>query len=141
MAKKLSKEKFLESFKLVPRVAIDLLVVKQKRVLLTRRQKEPFAGCWHLPGGFILKGEKIENCIKRLAQAELGVKVESFKLARIWENLKGDPRGHVVDLIYDCELKGEPEAVGDTAEIKYFEKLPKEFGFGQEKALPQYQSR
>ena len=109
-SKKLQYQKFLESFKYAPRPAVNLLIVKfaklnTKAVLLTKRQKPPFAGHWHLPGSFILKGEAIMDCVKRVADEELGIKVEYIKLAGVFDDINGDPRGHVVDLVYRCEIK------------------------------------
>src|SRR3989338_1757956 len=138
--KKLSEEEWEKSFELVPRVAVDLVIVKKrfwgkKQVLLTKRAKPPFVGSWHLPGSFALKGERLEECAKRVGREELGVEVSSFRLAGIFENLTGDPRGHVIDLVYRCELVGEPKAVGDTAEVGWFNELPEQVGFGQGKML------
>ena len=136
----LDKEEWEKSFELVPRVAVNLLPVchkllQKKRVLLTKRAKPPFVGSWHMAGSFVLKGEKLEKCAQRVAGEELGTKLVKIKLAGVFDNLTGDPRGQIVDIVYWCELKSEPTAIGDTAEVGWFSKLPEDVGFGQEETL------
>lgn len=128
---KLTYEQWLEMFKFVPRVAVDLVVEKKGKLMLTRRKREPFAGSWHLPGSFVMKGETLAECAQRVARDELGTNVKEMKSSSVWENLAGDPRGHIIDVGYRCVLEGEPKAVGDTAEVGWFDKLPDNIGFGQ----------
>ena len=53
---RLPEKEFLETFKNVPRLAVNLLITDQNgRVLLTRRNIPPFLGSWHFPGSFLLK--------------------------------------------------------------------------------------
>lgn len=132
----LEKEEWEKSFELVPRVAVSLMIKKDGKVLLTKRVKSPFAGWWHLPGSFVLKGEKLEACAQRVAKEELGAKLVKINLAGVFDNIEGDPRGHVIDVVYECALADEPSAVGDTAEVGWFSKLPK-MGFGQGEMLMQ----
>lgn len=54
--KRLSPEEFLETFKKVPRLAVDLIATDEnERVLLTRRRIPPFPDSWHFPGTFYLE--------------------------------------------------------------------------------------
>lgn len=135
--KKLPYKKFLESFKFAPRPAVNLVIEEDGAVLLTKRKKSPFAGFWHLPGSFILKGESLMECVRRVAKEELGVAVENVKLAGAFDDIAGDPRGHVVDLVYRCHVSQGPtfQPVGDTAEIKFFKKLPDNMGFNHRETL------
>ncbi len=159
--RKLPYNKFLESFKYAPRPAVNLLVERVtegcdpsyegshpcKEILLTKRQKPPFAEYWHLPGSFVLKGEALMDCVQRVANEELGFKVENVKLIGAFDDLTGDPRGHVVDLVYRCTIKQDQKGqafskkawpskpVGDTAEIKFFKKLPVNIGFNHRETL------
>lgn len=153
--RKLPYNKFLESFKYAPRPAVNLLVVREDgAILLTKRKKPPFAGSWHLPGSFVLKGEALMDCVKRVAKKELGIKIEiekeNIQLVGAFNDIDGDPRGHVVDLVYRCTLqptstlqgsalsnKAEPlmRTVGDTVEMKFFKKLPVKIGFNHRETL------
>lgn len=147
--KKLPYKIFLKSFRYAPRPAVNLLVTREDgAVLLTRRKKPPFAGSWHLPGSFVLKGERLMDCVKRVAREELGARVARAELIEAFDDIDGDPRGHVVDLVYKCrDSKGltlayakvrplqKLKAVGDTAEIKFFKKLPENIGFNHKETL------
>lgn len=149
---KLPYEQFLKTFELAPRVAVNLLIEGEvyetsrggKEILLTKRQKPPFAGSWHLPGSFVLKGEALIDCVRRVAKEELGVKVESVKLAGAFDDISGDPRGHVVDLVYRYKVKkglsfprkdSPLHPIGDTAAIRFFKKLPANIGFNHRETL------
>lgn len=99
---KLPYDKFLESFKLAPRIAIDLWIRNEKgQVLYKKRLDEPFQGYWHLPGSFILLGETVKQCIARVASEEVGLSanVKEPKLLWLDEDLH-EPRGHVIHLVY-----------------------------------------
>lgn len=129
--KRLNREEWLQAFGLVPRVAVDVLIRQKGRVLLTKRGREPFVGWWHLPGSFLLKGETLAACVDRVAKDELGVQVKVFEIVGTFENLEGDPRGHIIDVVCETQIVGEPRAVGDTAQVQWFEKLPEKIGFKQ----------
>ncbi|MFZ2202064.1 MAG: NUDIX domain-containing protein, partial [Microgenomates group bacterium] len=74
-------------------------------ILYTKRDVEPFVGMWHFPGSFLLKGETVSECIKRIAKEEVGIEPtdENFKLIRLDEDLE-EPRGHVIHLVYLIKL-------------------------------------
>lgn len=139
--KKLPYKIFLDSFKLMPRVAVDLLIINKKgETLLTKRAKPPFAGYWHLPGSFVFKNERLFDCAKRIARDEINInlKKEELKLAGVFEDLKDDPRGHVIDIIYGYRLEDsdlELKPVNETKEMKFFKKLPLNIGFNHKEIL------
>lgn len=143
--RKLPFDQFLKTFELVPRIAVNLLVTRNDgAILLTRRKKPPFAGSWHMPGSFLLKSEPLMDCVHRVARQELGVDVTDIELAGVFDDLAGDPRGHVVDVVYRCKIdrkneieieKGRKNSVGDTAEMRFSKKLPREVGFNHRDTL------
>jgi len=130
MVRKLPYKIFVESFKYVPRVAVNLLLkTKGGEVLLTKRAIPPEKGSWHLPGSFLFKGEKILDCARRVGNKELGIRIDvkKLKLLGIFDDTDKDPRGHIVDIIYGYEVeravKFKPGR--DTKEIKFFGKIPR----------------
>lgn len=130
MVKRLPYKIFVESFKYVPRVAVSLLLKKQGgEFLLTKRAIPPEKGYWHLPGSFLLKGEKIKDCAKRVGKEELGLNIEvkKLKLLGIFDDTDKDIRGHIVDIIYGYEVEKDAafKPGRDTEEIKFFHKIPK----------------
>jgi 8-oxo-dGTP diphosphatase len=63
----------------------------QLQVLLWRRAKEPLAGAWSLPGGYLEPDETLEESIRR----QLAVKVDVRELARLEQlETRSDPRRH-----------------------------------------------
>lgn len=101
-AQKLPYDQFVESFKLAPRIAIDLWIKNEMGgVFYAKRDIEPYAGMWHLPGSFLLKGETVSDCIKRIAKEEINLDIigDNFKLIQLDEDLQ-EPRGHVIHLVY-----------------------------------------
>jgi ADP-ribose pyrophosphatase YjhB (NUDIX family) len=123
---------FLQTFKYAPRLAVGLVVVNNKHeVLLARRAIPPGKGEWHMPGGFVLKGESLDRCIRRIAKKELRVTARygSVKLLGLFDNLNKDPRGHVVDAVYQMKIKVKPGTTKETQELQFFKKLPARIGF------------
>lgn len=123
-AQKLPYDKFLESFKLSPRIAVDLWIKNEKgAVLYSKRDTEPFKGMWHLPGSFLLVGEKVHDCVQRLALEELDltIKDKSFKLRYLDEDLR-EPRGHVVHLVYEVRVK--KDQIQENDDRKFFHEPP-----------------
>lgn len=139
MAKKLPLKTFLRTFKLVPRIAINLLISDSKnQILLTKRAIPPFKSYWHLPGAFLLKDEAIHQAIDRIEKDELGIKTNGeFKLLGVFEDINKDPRGHVIDIIYGCKVENNfsLKPTGDNKELNFFKKLPSKIGFNHQDSL------
>jgi len=73
---KIPTEGFLEAVRLTPMVAIDLIVRNPRgEVLLGLRNNEPAANTWFVPGGRILKDERLDTAFERIARVELGISV------------------------------------------------------------------
>lgn len=90
-----------------------------------------------MPGSFILKGEPIAACIKRIAKRELGIKIDPKKarLRGAFDDLGGDPRGHVVDLVYGIKTNIPIKETDETKEAKFFSVLPRNIGFNHKETL------
>lgn len=88
------------------------------QVLLWERAKEPFAGCWSLPGGYLAPGERLEDSIRR----HLAVKVDVRELSHL-EQLEtlSDPERHPNEWQLATAYLGlvptdaDPAVPGDTA--------------------------
>ncbi|MDF5000441.1 NUDIX domain-containing protein, partial [Vibrio parahaemolyticus] len=74
----LSKQRFSQVIESTPLVSIDLVIEDESgQVLLGERLNRPAQGFWFVPGGRILKDEKLEDAFARLTLEELG---HEFKL-------------------------------------------------------------
>lgn len=128
---------FLHTFTLVPRAAVSLLVLGEGGALLTRRSEamETMPGAWHLPGAFVLLNEPLPDCVVRVARKELGAEVVSSRPFGFFEDLDGDPRGHVIDLIFEVELDGDPHPTEETGEVRFFAQVPENVAFYHDRIL------
>ncbi|EMN6211648.1 GDP-mannose mannosyl hydrolase [Vibrio vulnificus] len=73
----LSKQRFSQVIESTPLVSIDLVIEDETgQVLLGERLNRPAQGFWFVPGGRILKNEKLEDAFARLTQEELGQEFE-----------------------------------------------------------------
>ncbi|KFA95185.1 GDP-mannose mannosyl hydrolase [Vibrio sp. ER1A] len=76
----LNKQRFSEVIERTPLVSIDLVIEDEnEQVLLGERLNRPAQGFWFVPGGRILKDEKLEEAFARLTLEELG---QEFKLSK-----------------------------------------------------------
>ena len=96
----------------MPILCVDVLIVRNRQVLLVNRKIEPLAGQWWTPGGRMLRGESIRESVKRIAKAETGLRVEPLGFVTHLEfQSKADPFGHghgthTVSLVYAAEYVG-----------------------------------
>ncbi len=106
-----------------PLVSIDLVVENSAgEFLLGLRENAPAQGFWFVPGGRILKGEKIPEAFTRLVKNELGVamQITDAMFHGVYEHHYGDSFAdpsistHYVVLAYkiqlDCDIESLPVA-------------------------------
>lgn len=88
---RLSDESFLRIIAETPLVSIDLIIRnEQGQVLLGKRSNRPAQGFWFVPGGRILKGERIAEALERIATAEIGSPVQNPTLAGVFDHIYPD---------------------------------------------------
>ncbi len=106
-------------------VAADALVIEGGKVLLMKREFEPFRGKWAIPGGFLEEGESVEECCVREAKEETGLDVEVEGLLGVFSNPARDPRG-TIGIVFLCRKIGGEVGGSEEGEAKWFslENLP-----------------
>ncbi len=106
----------------LPRIAVDGVLIKEGKILLVKRGKEPFKGKYALPGGFLEYGERTEEGVLREVFEETGVKAKVEDLLGVYSDPNRDPRGHVVSVVYLLKyVSGEPRGGDDACEAKWFD--------------------
>ncbi len=66
-----------------PLVGIGILIVKNNKVLLTKRKGSHGAGEYASPGGHLEFEESIIDCVKREVLEETGIKIKNIQFIRI----------------------------------------------------------
>lgn len=138
-----SEKEFLEGYKLSdyerPSVTADVaafMISPQDKenyrrnpenkllLLLVRRGGHPFKGCWALPGGFLQKGETIEQCALREIQEETNVAPASLMPVGVFSEPGRDPRGWIISNAYVSIISEDSvQQVGmdDASDAQWFQ--------------------
>lgn len=118
-------------FKYFIRLTVDAAVMDENKICLAKRREEPFEGSWHLPGGFVRKGENLIEAVKRKAKEETGLEVDVKEPIGIYELY--DPRGHIVTIVWRCCLKAGK--LKENARFFEMNNLPANIKFQHEKII------
>ncbi len=92
-----------------PALTVDCIIFSQTEsgdtyVLLIERDREPFAGYWAFPGGFVDEDEPVEEAALRELQEETGLEIKAFELLGVFSKPGRDPRGWVVSIAYVTQV-------------------------------------
>jgi 8-oxo-dGTP diphosphatase len=98
-----------------PRLTVDALAVRDGRVLLVRRGRPPFEGDWALPGGFVERGERLEEAVMRELAEETGATGRLVGIVGTYSRPDRDPRGHTISVVYAIEVEEVDVRGGDDA--------------------------
>ncbi len=98
-----------------PKVAVAVVVLKDDRVLLTRRINPPLKGSWSLPAGFMDAGEDPQEAACRECREETGLEIHIDHLVDVFSG-REHPNGADLVLIYQATLIGGILAAGDDAD-------------------------
>jgi ADP-ribose pyrophosphatase YjhB (NUDIX family) len=66
---------FKQIEKYMPFPSVDIIILKDQKIILTKRTIPPYCDYWNLPGSIILKNEKMVDTVKRSSKEELGIEV------------------------------------------------------------------
>lgn len=126
-----------------PKVGIGVIIVKEDKVLLIKRQGSHGEGTWSLPGGHLEFNESFEDCSKREVMEEVGLNIKDLRFAALTNDLfeKEDDHYITIFMLSDWE-SGEPKIMepDKTTEIGWFEwdKLPEPLFLPLKNLLDQY---
>jgi 8-oxo-dGTP diphosphatase len=87
-----------------PALTVDAVVFglddEDLKVLLIRRDLEPFRGEWALPGGFVRVEESLEDSVRRELEEETGLSEVFLEQLYTFGDVDRDPRERVVTVAY-----------------------------------------
>lgn len=94
-----------------PSVTVDIILFTfhedQLKVLLVRRDHEPFANHWALPGGFVNIDEDLEEAARRELNEETNVRDVYLEQLYTFGEPDRDPRGRVITVAYFALLSND----------------------------------
>jgi 8-oxo-dGTP diphosphatase len=115
--------------------AVEGMLVRDGKVLLSKRAIEPRRGYWDLPGGFLEEGEEPLDGLAREFREETGLAVRPLE----WLGTHLDPYEHyfVLGMTWLVEADGDPNAADDAEELAWFgpDELPGEMAFSHQDGL------
>jgi 8-oxo-dGTP diphosphatase len=88
-------------------VAFTLDPTGRLRVLVIRRAREPFAGSWAFPGGFVEQGEDAQRAAARELEEETGLTGVALEQIGAFTGVGRDPRGWIVSVAFLTALTWE----------------------------------
>jgi ADP-ribose pyrophosphatase YjhB (NUDIX family) len=110
-----------------PAVTVDLVILtiadNELKVLLVRRDLEPYRNRWALPGGFVGMDESLEAAAARELKEEVGVENVYLEQLYTFGEPKRDPRGRVISVAYFALVDAERQPVvasSDAADAAWF---------------------
>jgi len=131
-----------------PSVTVDVVIVTREptpRVLLIRRKKDPFAGAWALPGGFVDANEPLAAAAARELKEETGVDDVDLEQLAAFGDPGRDPRGWTVSVAFLARVPADTTAAaGDDAVAVGWHRLdglPEELASDHEKVLERARAR
>lgn len=124
-----------------PRLTVDGIIIKNKKILLIQRKNEPYKNYYALPGGFVNYGETVEKAIEREIKEETNLKIKVKKLAGVYSNPQRDPRGHIISLVFFCQLKNNKLKFADDAQSGKWvpiSKIPRKLAFDHYRIIKEF---
>lgn len=94
----------------------------QRRLLLVQRGRDPFAGMWAFPGGFLEENETLEQCARRELKEETGLDSPvRFEELKSFSAVDRDPRGRTITVAFLAEVPlSQVKGGDDAAEARWF---------------------
>src|SRR3989344_959473 len=104
-----------------PKVTVTAIIIKDNKLLLLKRNKDPFKGKWDLPGGFLNQNEQPSDGLKRELKEELNIEVTSLNFINTF------PRNYtwkertvpVSDHFYLTDIQGDIKLDDENSEFQF----------------------
>lgn len=104
-----------------PVVGVGGVLVRDGRVVLIRRGKEPLRGRWLIPGGTVEWGETLEAALVREMEEETGLRVRPVQILTVLDRIErqtSEVRHHYVIVDFLCEyVSGSARAASDAEAV------------------------
>ncbi|MFH1192279.1 MAG: NUDIX domain-containing protein [bacterium] len=95
--------------KQIPKVGIGIFIIKDGKVLLTKRKGSHGEGEYAFPGGHLEYMESFEDCAKRETMEEAGIEIENIRFQLLANVKKYAPKHYVHIALFADWKSGEPK--------------------------------
>lgn len=103
------------------KATVGALVESDGRLLLEKRNNEPFADRWCIPGGHIDFGETVEKALIREVHEETGLQVINYSFFNYYSEYYPELDWHAVALIFVVYTTGSlKKQAEEVKELKWF---------------------
>ena len=122
-----------------PIPTVDIIIeIENSKVILIKRKNPPYG--WAIPGGFVDRGESLEEAAAREAREETSLEVGNLRQLHTYSAPDRDPRFHTITTVFTANASGRPKAEDDAIEIGVFgeKELPDNIVFDHRKILADY---
>ncbi len=105
---------------MTPKVTAGCILLDDTgKILLIRRNTEPFKDYWSIPGGKVEMYEKVEDCVRREVKEEISIEIKNLKFLNYENEIFPEKHIHYIGHIFKGTISGK---------IKLQEKEVKEYG-------------
>jgi ADP-ribose pyrophosphatase YjhB (NUDIX family) len=101
-----------------PHIGVGAIVIRDGKILMVQRGKEPAKGLWSVPGGRLEHGEYISDAVAREVKEETNLDVEVGELLGVFE-VVGDPHFVILDHIATVVGEERLNPGDDAAEVRW----------------------
>lgn len=115
-------------YPLRPFLAVSAVILRESKVLVVRRARQPALRLYTLPGGVVEAGETLTEAVVREVREETALSVVPGPLAGYREAIRRDAEGrverHFVILCFACRwLAGEPVLNEELDDARWLEPI------------------
>lgn len=112
----------MDGVKHLPRLGSAVIIEKEGKILLGRRNKEPENGKWVLPGGKVEPFESIKDAAKRELLEEAGLTVEIGEPVGVYEIISPPEEHRIIVYSWATVKSGTLKPSSDTSELRFVSK-------------------
>ena len=124
--KKIPFKEYKRIYSTVPRLCVEVILLIDKEIALTKRDIPPAIGKWHIPGGTVLMGETLKKAVERIAQEEMEEKVEIQKMLGVIDEYHFTKYfDQPVGIVFLAKLKNKTSVIDKDKKYKLFKDMPK----------------
>ena len=104
-------------------LCVDGVYVKNGKILLVKRNVEPFKNYWHLVGGHVEENESIKHALKREFKEETGLNIEVGAIID-FRTEKTSDRTKIILVLKVTYATGKIKINRENSEYAWFSKNP-----------------